>query len=557
MKIVIIGSVAAGTSVAAKARRNTEEAEIVVYDQDKDISYSICGIPYYIGEEVDELDRLTPRNAEWFKKRYNVDIFTEHRVTSINPKTQTIEVENLQTGEKNVDTYDELVLATGAKPIVPEVFEAKELNENIFHVRNIQDARAIHSFIEKENPKKATIIGAGFIGLEMAEQLAHKGIEVTIIQRGNQVMKQMDPDMAFRVELELKKHQVNIQLNTTVTKVVNVERRIIKLETSQNQSLETELVILAAGVKPNTDLVQSIRIELGESGAIKVNKKMQTSVPHVYAVGDVAESFSVITGQSLYRPLGSTANKMGRIAGDVITGGALEHRGILGTGIVRVFDLTVAYTGISEKDAIEEGIDVAILYNIKPDQADYLGGKELTIKALADKSSGRIIGAQIIGQQGVDKRIDVIATAISFGAVAEDLFHLDLAYAPPFATTKDPILYTGMALDNAVNNGTPLMTPTELIQKQANGEKLQIIDTRSKKQYEKSNVEGAVHIPLGDLRARLMELDKELTTITYCNKGVTGNAAQNILLNEGFRDVYNLSGGNKNYQLIKQVMSSY
>ncbi|EDP7604667.1 FAD-dependent oxidoreductase [Listeria innocua] len=557
MKIVIIGSVAAGTSVAAKARRNTEEAEIVVYDQDKDISYSICGIPYYIGEEVDELDRLTPRNAEWFKKRYNVDIFTEHRVTSINPKTQTIEVENLQTGEKNVDTYDELVLATGAKPIVPEVFEAKELNENIFHVRNIQDARAIHSFIEKENPKKATIIGAGFIGLEMAEQLAHKGIEVTIIQRGNQVMKQMDPDMAFRVELELKKHQVNIQLNTTVTKVVNVERRIIKLETSQNQSLETELVILAAGVKPNTDLVQSIRIELGESGAIKVNKKMQTSVPHVYAVGDVAESFSVITGQSLYRPLGSTANKMGRIAGDVITGGALEHRGILGTGIVRVFDLTVAYTGISEKDAIEEGIDVAILYNIKPDHADYLGGKELTIKALADKSSGRIIGAQIIGQQGVDKRIDVIATAISFGAVAEDLFHLDLAYAPPFATTKDPILYTGMALDNAVNNGTPLMTPTELIQKQANGEKLQIIDTRSKKQYEKSNVEGAVHIPLGDLRARLMELDKELTTITYCNKGVTGNAAQNILLNEGFRDVYNLSGGNKNYQLIKQVMSSY
>ncbi|HBB5271931.1 TPA: FAD-dependent oxidoreductase [Listeria monocytogenes] len=557
MKIVIIGSVAAGTSVAAKARRNTEEAEIVVYDQDKDISYSICGIPYYIGEEVDELERLTPRNAEWFKKRYNVDIFTEHRVTSINPKTQTIEVENLQTGEKNVDTYDELVLATGAKPIVPEVFEAKELNENIFHVRNIQDARAIHSFIEKENPKKATIIGAGFIGLEMAEQLAHKGIEVTIIQRGNQVMKQMDPDMAFRVELELKKHQVNIQLNTTVTKVVNVERRIIKLETSQNQSLETELVILAAGVKPNTDLVQSIRIELGESGAIKVNKKMQTSVPHVYAVGDVAESFSVITGQSLYRPLGSTANKMGRIAGDVITGVALEHRGILGTGIVRVFDLTVAYTGISEKDAIEEGIDVAILYNIKPDHADYLGGKELTIKALADKSSGRIIGAQIIGQQGVDKRIDVIATAISFGAVAEDLFHLDLAYAPPFATTKDPILYTGMALDNAVNNGTPLMTPTELIQKQANGEKLQIIDTRSKKQYEKSNVEGAVHIPLGDLRARLMELDKELTTITYCNKGVTGNAAQNILLNEGFRDVYNLSGGNKNYQLIKQVMSSY
>ncbi|EDO1241670.1 SidA/IucD/PvdA family monooxygenase [Listeria monocytogenes] len=555
MKIVIIGSVAAGTSVAAKARRNTEEAEIVVYDQDKDISYSICGIPYYVGKEVDELESLTPRNAAWFKKRYNVDIFTEHRVTNINTETQTIEVENLQTGEKKVDTYDELVLATGAKPIVPEIFATQQFNQNIFHVRTIQDAAAIHDFIGREKPQKATIIGAGFIGLEMAEQLTHAGIEVTIVQRGNQLMKQMDADMAYRVQLALEKNHVTIQLNTTITEVINREERITELKTSQNQSIQTDLVILAVGVMPNTALTQSTQIRLGNSGAIVVNKKMQTSVPHIYAVGDVAESFSLITGKPLYRPLGSTANKMGRIAGDVITGGTLEHRGILGTGIVRVFDLTVAYTGITEKEAIEEGIDVAILYNIKPDHADYLGGKELTIKALADKSSGRIIGAQIVGQQGVDKRIDVIATAISFGAVAEDLFHLDLAYAPPFATTKDPILYTGMALDNAVKNGRALMTPTELIKKQANGEKIQIIDTRSKKQYETSNVTGAIHIPLADLRDRLQDLDKEILTITYCNKGVTGNAAQNILLNEGFKEVYNLSGGNKNYQLIKQALS--
>lgn len=280
---------------------------------------------------------------------------------------------------------------------------------------------------------------------------------------------------------------------------------------------------------------------------------METSVPHIYAVGDVAESFSVITKKPIYRPLGSTANKMGRIAGDVITGGTLEHRGILGTGIVRAFDLTIGYTGLSEKEALAEGIDVAILYNIKPDHADYLGGKELTIKALADKSTGKILGAQIIGRQGVDKRIDVLATAISFGAVAEDLFHLDLAYAPPFATTKDPILYTGMALDNAVKKGTPLMTPNELMKRQVNGEKLQIIDTRSKKQYEKSSVEGAIHIPLTELRKRQSELDKDLVTITYCNKGVSGNAAQNILINKGFKEVYNLSGGNKNYQVIVEM----
>lgn len=556
MKIVIIGSVAAGTSVAAKARRNTEDAEIVVYDQDKDISYSICGIPYYIGEEIEGLDKLTPRNAAWFKKRYNVDIFTEHRVTAIHPESQTIEVENLQTGEKKTESYDELVLATGAKPIVPEIFKAQQTSKNLFHVRNIQDAAAIHSFIEKENPKQATIIGAGFIGLEMAEQLVHKGIEVTVIQRSNQVMKQMDADMAYRVQLELEKNNVNIQLNTTITEVIEKDSYITELATNQDQRIESDLVILAAGVIPNTSLVQSISIQLGESGAIKVNKKMQTTVPHIYAVGDVAESYSVITDKPIYRPLGSTANKMGRIAGDVITGGTLEHRGILGTGIVRVFNLAVAYTGLTEKEARVEGIEVAVLYNIKPDHADYLGGKELTIKALADKSNGRILGAQIIGQQGVDKRIDVIATAISFGAVAEDLFHLDLAYAPPFATTKDPILYTGMALDNAVSSGTPLMTPTELIQRQANGEQLQIIDTRSKKQYETSSVKGAIHIPLAELRDRLLELDKNVTTITYCNKGVTGNAAQNILLNEEFKEVYNLSGGNKNYQIISQMPAS-
>ncbi|CRH18278.1 FAD-dependent oxidoreductase [Carnobacterium maltaromaticum] len=553
MKIVIIGSVAAGTSVAAKARRNTEDAEICVYDQDKDISYSICGIPYYIGEEVEDLDKLTPRNAAWFKKRYNVDIFTEHRVTAINTEKQTLEIQNLQTGEIFIDSYDELVLATGAKPIVPEVFLNQQSKQNIFHVRNIQDARSIHEFIQNGKINTATIIGAGFIGLEMAEQLAHKGIEVTLIQRGQQIMKQMDSDMAFRAQKELETNNVNVLLNTTITKVIGKEEFITELVTNQGKTIKSDLVILAAGVEPNTSLTQATKIKLGTSGAIAVTKKMETSVPHIYAVGDVAESFSVITKKPIYRPLGSTANKMGRIAGDVITGGTLEHRGILGTGIVRAFDLTIAYTGLSEKEALAEGIDVAILYNIKPDHADYLGGKELTIKALADKSTGKILGAQIIGRQGVDKRIDVLATAISFGAVAEDLFHLDLAYAPPFATTKDPILYTGMALDNAVKKGTPLMTPNELMKRQVIGEKLQIIDTRSKKQYEKSSVEGAIHIPLTELRKRQSELDKDLVTITYCNKGVSGNAAQNILINKGFKEVYNLSGGNKNYQVIVEM----
>lgn len=553
MKIIIIGSVAAGTSVAAKARRNNEDVEIIVFDQDKDISYSICGIPYYIGREVENVEKLTPRKAEWFKKRYNVDIFTEHKVVKIDHENKQVHVTNLQTEDTRIESYDYLVLATGATPTTPDVFRDLGQVDNLFQVRNIQNAKNIHTYIEGNVPKTATIIGGGFIGLEMAEQLTRRGIEVTLLQRSTQVMKHMDQDMAFRIQKELETNHVDVHLNTVVTNVRTSGGAIASLETTGGGNIVTDMVILATGVVPNTELVDNLPIQVGESGAISVNKKLQTSVPDIYAVGDVAESYSIITGKPIYRPLGSTANKMGRTVGDILTGGTLEHRGILGTGIVRVFDLDIAYTGLSETEALAEGYEIETLYSIKPNNADYLGGKELTIKAIADKQTSKILGAQIIGPQGADKRIDVIATAISFGAVAEDLFHLDLAYAPPFATTKDPIIYTGMALDNAINKNRPLMTPHELITLQAKGVQLQIIDTRSPKQFNVSNIPGAINIPLADLREELKTLNKTLPTITYCNKGVTGNAAQNILINAGFEKVYNLSGGNKNYQITAEL----
>lgn len=545
MKIIVIGSVAAGTSLAAKARRNTEDAEIVVYDQGKDISYSVCGIPYQIGGEVENIDELTPRDAEWFKKRYEIDIFTEHKVSKINHEKKTLEVQDLISGKTKEDHYDILVLATGAAPFTPSPFDQKQY-DNVFQIRNIQDARDIETFSAMSQPKKALVIGAGFIGLEMTEQLVRKGLEVTVVQLEDQVMPPMDPDMTFRVEEHMREKGVNLILSDTV-KTIDGETSVEKATTTKGVTIEPDIVILSAGIRPNTELAKEIGVEIGESRAIAVNKNMQTNLPDVYAVGDVAESFSAITGKTIYRPLGSTANKMGRIAGDVMTGGDLEHRGVLGTGIFRIFDLHVGQTGLTEKEAKAEGYEVEILYNIKPAHADYLGGKELIIKALADKKTSRILGAQVIGRGGVDKRIDVMATAITFKAKAEDLFHLDLAYAPPFATTKDPILYTGMALDNALNRN-PLMTPADLVHRQNSGERLQIVDTRSKKDFEKAHVKGAVHIPLAELRERSQELDKSLVTITYCNKGVTGNAAQNVLLNHGFEKVYNLSGGNKNYQ---------
>lgn len=345
----------------------------------------------------------------------------------------------------------------------------------------------------------------------------------------------------------LIKNGVNLLLNEEVTTISKKE-----IQTKSGKTMETGLVILATGVRPNVKLAKAIGVMVGDSGAIVVNNKMQTNLPDIYAVGDVAESYSLITGKPLYRPLGSTANKMGRIAGDVITGGSLEHRGILGTGILRVFDLAVGQTGMNETEALKEGYDIEILHNIKPARAEYLGGKELVIKAIADRETGRILGVQIVGEEGVDKRIDVFVTAITFKAKAEDLFHLDLAYAPPFSTTKDPVMYTGMALQNAIEKKNKLITPKVLTERIHNKESIQVIDTRGAKQFNVSCVDNAINIPLVDLRENLTKLDPNLPTVIYCNSGVTGNAAQNVLRNLGFTELYNLSGGNKNYQYYKK-----
>lgn len=552
MKIIIIGSVAAGTSVAAKARRNTEDAEIILYDKDMDVSYAVCGIPYAVGGEVENFDELTPRDAEWFKKRYNVDIHTSHEIIQVDYDKKLVHGINLITKKSFTNNFDVLVFATGSVYNTPEIFVNRHF-ENVFQVKNISSGKSIKKFVDENEPKKAVVIGAGYIGLEMAEQLQRLGLEVSLLQRSKYPMSHLDWDMSSRIFNEMKRKNIAFFPEETVRKV-NGDGRLKSVETSKGTIFSADIFVLATGVKPNTSLAKSMGIKLGITGAIEVNDKLETNLPNVYAVGDVAESFDRITRRPIYRPLASTANKMGRIAGDVITGGDLRHKGILGTGILRFFDLTIAQTGLTEKDALANAIAITTLYNIKPNKPDYMNGKEMVIKAIANKENGKILGAQIIGYDGVDKRIDVLATAISFDATAEDLFHLDLAYAPPFSTTKDLIHYTGMALNNDVNNDTPLMTPIELLRRIENGEQLQIIDTRSRKQFETSRVIGAIHIPLAELRDRYEELDIECVTVTYCNKGVTGNAAQNILLNKGFKQVYNLSGGNKNYHEVSEAL---
>ncbi|GAA0176656.1 FAD-dependent oxidoreductase [Clostridium sediminicola] len=544
MRILIIGAVAAGTSAAAKARRNDDGAEIVIYEMDKDISYSGCGLPYYIGGEIEDIGELTPRDSAFFKKKYNIDVMIGHEVLSINSNNKELTVKNLHTEETFVDKYDKLIVATGATPFVPNIQGVNK--ENVFFLRNVQSARNIRNFIENKKPKNAVIAGTGFIGFEMLENLMKDGVNVTIVEKLSKITPNLDEDMAQFLENELSKKKISILKNTSIVEVL--EDKVI-LE--DGRKIASDMVIMATGVRPNVTLAKEAGIECGITGAIKVDNTMKTNIEDIYACGDCIETFSVITGKPVYRPLGSTANKTGRIAGDVISGGSLRYKGNLSTGIFKLFDLTIASTGLSEREALEEGYDIAISHNIKPDKPAYYNGKEMVIKAIADKKTEKILGVQIIGHEGVDKRIDVFATLITYGATVDELFHLDLAYAPPFSTTKDPVHYTGMILDNAINKNRPIITSKEAQKLVEKGDNLQIIDARITKQYDESHVDTAVNMPHAELRDKLKSLDKDTVTVSYCNKGVTGNAAQNILLNRGFKKVYNLSGGHKFYKATK------
>jgi len=542
MRIIIIGSVAAGTSVAAKARRNNLDHEIVIYEKDQDISYSVCGLPYYIGESYIQREDLSPRNPAWFKKRFAIDIHIGHEVLSIDGRKKELQVKNLQTGELFYDHYDTLVLATGAAPLQPSIEGVG--CEHVFFLRNILSADHIKAYITEHQPGSAVIVGSGFIGLEVTENLIKKGMQVAVVEAAGQVMPSFDAEMSLRVKDELEANLVQV---FTGEKVVKINEKVRTIVTDTGRVLPSDLVIISAGVKPAVGLAQQAGVELGTTGAIKVDHHMQTSIKDIYAVGDCAESYFIMDGAPCYRPMGSTANKMGRIAGDAITGGSLRFRGILGTGIVKVFNLTCGQTGYTEGAAKKAGYDVEVIHNIKPNQPEYFAGSsEMIIKAVADRKSEKLLGIQIIGKKGVDKRLDVFATAITFGAKAGDLAHLDLAYAPPFSTTKDPVMYTGMILDNALNRGRKIITTQELSQKRA---AFTVIDVRSTKDFQKGHIEGAINIPLGDLIEKSGLFAKDQSIVVHCNKGVTGNAAQNVLINLGFSNVYNLSGGYKEYKV--------
>jgi len=551
MRIIIIGAVAAGTSAAAKARRNSEDAEIIIYEMDSDISYSGCGLPYYIGDETISRKIIVPRNSEFFKKKYNVDIFTKHRVEKIIPSEKKIEVSDLTKGKKFTDSYDKLVIATGAKSFIPPISGIDE--SEYFTLRNVRDADKIKEYILENEPSRAIIIGTGFIGLEMTEAFVKRGIKVSLVEIADHVMPALDTDVSFHIEEYLKEKNVEIYLNKRIDSIRG-SFSDTEVVLQDGTVIQSDFLLLAAGIKPNIDLAKEAGIKIGDTGSIWTDDKMHTDTEDIFACGDCAESFMLIDKTPIYRPLGSTANKTGRITGETLFDKPLAFRGILGTGIFKVFDLAVGQTGLTEKQAKMRGIQTVICNNIKPDKPEYMGGENLYIKAVADKETGRLLGVQIVGKEGVDKRIDVFATAITFGALVSDLFHLDLAYAPPFSTTKDPVMYTGMILENAIYNERKLISPQELMDKMIYEKDIQIIDARVSNSYEKGHVNKSLNIPHENFRTEKDKLNPEKLTVTYCNKGTTGNATQNILINSGFKNVYNLSGGHEAYNKLNCML---
>ena len=438
MKVIIIGAVAAGTSAATEIRRRDKTADIVIYEKDRYISYSGCGMPYYLSNVFPSFEGLVPRDAGFFKQKHNITIQIMHEVTSIDPASRTLQVRNLLTGQEFRDSYDKLVIATGARAEKPTITGSDK--KNVFTLRSISDMKNIKTFISINRPKKAAIIGSGPIGLEMAETLTKLGLKTTLIARSS-VSRGLSPELTALIEEQLAKRNVSVITNASIDEIT--DKGILLKDGGFHAA---EIVLLATGVKPSVELAKSAGIELGTTGAIKVDQHMKTSDPDIYACGDCAEYFNRITGSPVYRPLGSTANKTGIITGNHITGGNDEFQGVLGTSIFQVFDLTVAQTGLTEEEAALAGYDVIVSLDRRPNKPEFMGGEDMTIKTVADRKSGLLLGCQIVGSQGVDRRIDVIAAMLTLKGKAEDLISLDLAYAPPYSTPKDPLFFTGVKL---------------------------------------------------------------------------------------------------------------
>ncbi len=543
-KVIIIGGVAGGATAAARLRRLSEEVEIILIERGEHISFANCGLPYYIGDTIKERENLLVQTAEGMSARFNIDIRTKNEAVKINPEKKTVTIKNLQTDEIYEESYDKLLLSPGARPVIPPVPGIDE-HETLFTLRNIPDTDRIKSFIDQKKPEKAVVVGGGFIGIEMTENLVDRGIEVTLIERSDQVMTPVDYEMASILHNHLRAKGVQLILGNGVKSFEDKGRKVI-LE--DGTAVETDMTILSVGVRPENELAKDAGLEIGERGGIIVNKYLQTSNEDIYAVGDVIEVRDYINGEKAMIPLAGPANRQGRIAADNIMGRQVEYQGTLGTSIAKVFDFTIASTGNNEKMLKRLNIPYEVIHIHPNSHAGYYpGASPISLKLIFDKESGKIFGAQAVGMKGTDKRMDVIATAIKGGLTVKDLTNLELSYAPPYSSAKDPVNMAGYVASNVMSGDLDNIQWHEVdeIVKQGG----LIIDVREPAERAFGYIEGSINIPLNELRSRLDEIPRDQTIYVYCQVGLRGYLASRILKNNGYR-VKNIDGGWKTYSAV-------
>jgi len=544
-KVLIVGGVAGGASAAARLRRLDENADIILFERGEYISFANCGLPYYIGGEITQKSALTLQTPKSFHDRFHVDVRVQNEVISIDRKAKTVEVKDHKTGEIYWESYDKLILSPGAEPVKPNITGVD--NEKVFTLRNIPDTYRIKDYIEQNHPKSAVVVGGGYIGIEMAENLHKTGLEVTIVEFADHVIAPLDYDMAADVHNHIRQKGVKLILNDGVT-AIQENGTALKVHLDKKE-IDTDMVVLSVGVRPENTLAKEAGLAINKRGAIIVDAHMVTSDENIYAVGDAVEIVDFITGEQGYIPLAGPANKQGRIAADHICGMESAYHGTQGTGILKCFDLTVATTGINERRAQELRLDYEKSFTYSASHASYYpGATNMSIKLLFKKGSGRILGAQIVGYDGVDKRLDVLATAIRAELTVFDLTELELAYAPPFSSAKDPVNMAGFVAENLLT-GKAKVFHWDMVDSVTHNDSVTCLDVRTKMEYENGSIDGFINIPVDELRQNLFKLDPAKPVYVTCQIGLRGYIACRILCQNGY-NCYNLSGGYRLYNSI-------
>ena len=555
MNYLIIGGVAGGATVAARLRRMDEKANIILFERGKYVSYANCGLPYYIGDTINNREKLFVQTAKGFTDRFRIDIRTEQEVTAIRPDKKEVEIKNLSTGETYTETYDKLVLSPGAEPLRPGIEGIG--SKKIFTLRNVPDTDTIKNYVNTENPKRAIVVGGGFIGLEMAENLYDLGIQVDVVEMANQVMAPLDFSMAAIVHRQLTDKGVGLHLEDGVSRFEEKDGGVT-VHLRSGKQIATDMVLLSIGVRPETKLAKDAGLAIGERGGIAVNDYMQTSDADIYALGDAVEVRHLVTGQPALIPLAGPANKQGRIVADnIVFGNKKKYPGSIGTSIAKVFDLTVATAGANAKLLQRNNIPYISSYTHGASHAGYYpGAVPLSIKILFAPENGKLLGAQIVGFNGVDKRIEMLAQVIQRGGTVHDLAELEHAYAPPYSSAKDPVNMAGFVAENILNKKSRIIQWRELAELPADTIR---IDVRTHDEYKLGTIPGFINIPVDELREHLDELPKEKPIVVTCAVGLRGYLAYRILVQNGFKHVRNLSGGYKTWSVatapIKEIVS--